>query len=130
MATSTNQFANTVLSLADFDSSETPTEIPPNSLPNSNSPISDLFLSQRKIISKLEASTTALDSFNTFSQTRYSENLANMQRYTKTIVTLRDDLDLVFKRIRTLKETLRKKHPKEFNMACDEIGCVDVEDDD
>ncbi|KAJ3055941.1 KxDL motif-containing protein 1 [Rhizophlyctis rosea] len=62
----------------------------------------------------LHKTSESLETFNNFSSARYAENLHQIQSYTKQLKEMKDDLDVVFKRIRTLKAKVATKHPAEY----------------
>ncbi|KAJ3278169.1 hypothetical protein HK104_002592 [Borealophlyctis nickersoniae] len=77
----------------------------------------------------LRKGTESLDVFNNFSSVRYAENVKQVENYSKLLREMKEDLDLVFKRIRALKAKVAAKHPVEFAQVVAEREEPDDDDD-
>ncbi|KAI8811756.1 hypothetical protein BJ742DRAFT_795361 [Cladochytrium replicatum] len=89
-----------------------------------------LLNTQLQMQTRLKNASQNLDAFNTFSATRYADNAEALERYTKYLKNMRQDLDDIFRRIRTLKSLCAQKYNTDYGEAVDEAGGeLEIEDD-
>ncbi|KAJ3110125.1 KxDL motif-containing protein 1 [Phlyctochytrium bullatum] len=82
---------------------------------------------QEEILASLRRSNRSLDAFNSFSASRYEENVANIESYTNMLKEMKSDLEVVFKRIRSIKSRLASAHPAIYSSVV--VNDEDEEDD-
>jgi len=69
---------------------------------------------QESTIQRFEAINKSLSVYNEFSAKRYNEVNKEFERHVKMLITMKNDLDSIFRRIRTLQNKLGKQYPEAF----------------
>ncbi|KAJ3038296.1 KxDL motif-containing protein 1 [Rhizophlyctis rosea] len=75
----------------------------------------------------LRRTNESLETFNNFSAARYGENVKQLESYTKQLKEMKEDLDIIFRRIRAVKAKVATKHPAEY---ADVMALHNDEEDD
>jgi len=65
-------------------------------------------------LAQFRQANQALHTFNDFSSRRYQHVVRDFENHTKMLVTMKADLDSIFRRIRTLQVKLAKQYPQAF----------------
>ncbi|ESO88123.1 hypothetical protein LOTGIDRAFT_234693 [Lottia gigantea] len=74
---------------------------------------------QREMLSRFEKTNEMLINFNMLSSSRYNVTAEDFRKHTLMLYDMKKDLDLVFKRIRVLKQRLSKTYPEAFAVCSD-----------
>ncbi|KAL4227990.1 KxDL motif-containing protein 1 [Mactra antiquata] len=82
---------------------------------------------QREMLSRFEKTNEMLINFNILSGNRYTVTSQHFRQHTQLMYDMKRDLDSIFKRIRIIKDKLRKSHPESFNESTVTIPEVDEE---
>lgn len=89
---------------------------------------------QRSLLEQLDKSNEKLDNINRFSAKHYLDAQRDFDRHTHVLVTMKNDLDLIFKRIKQLKQRLSKKYPTAYSSVLQTTAnpndLLDDEDED
>eukprot|EP00897_Mesotaenium_endlicherianum_P009234 jgi/Mesen1/8339/ME000461S07755 len=72
---------------------------------------------QLTILGRLQDSNAVLAHFNDFSARSLAAVVNDFSRNTRLLRGMRTDLDAIFRRIRNLKERIKKHHPDAFEQA-------------
>ncbi|KAJ3096127.1 hypothetical protein HDU97_006206 [Phlyctochytrium planicorne] len=83
---------------------------------------------QEEILSTLKHTNRSLEAFNSFSASRYEENLPHVESYTTMLKEMKTDLEVIFKRIRNLKSRLATTYPEVYSKVV--LDPAENEDDD
>ncbi|KAH3843008.1 kxDL motif-containing protein 1-like [Dreissena polymorpha] len=83
-----------------------------------NDSVKNMVVVQRDMLSRFEKTNEMLINFNILSSNRFSITSSQFRRHTQLLYDMKKDLDSIFKRIRVIKQKLRKSHPDAFK-ACE-----------
>ncbi|KAL3867280.1 hypothetical protein ACJMK2_044494 [Sinanodonta woodiana] len=75
---------------------------------------------QRDMLSRYEKTNEMLINFNILSASRFDVTTQQFRKHTQLLFEMKKDLDVIFKRIRILKQRLGKIHPEAF-AACSDV---------
>ncbi|XP_063313382.1 kxDL motif-containing protein 1 [Pelobates fuscus] len=90
--------------------------------------VNAIILAQRHMLDRFEKTNEMLLNFNNLSSTRLQQMNDRFVHHTKTLVEMKKDLDMIFRRIRMLKGKLSKQYPESFSSVHE--SPVLEEDDD
>ncbi|XP_046348999.1 kxDL motif-containing protein 1-like [Haliotis rufescens] len=85
---------------------------------------------QREMLSRFEKTNEMLINFNMLSSSRFETTSQEFKRHTMLLYDMKKDLDIVFRRIRKLKQRLSKMHPEAFSACSNVYNFIEAEDDD
>ncbi|KAE8632151.1 hypothetical protein XENTR_v10001453 [Xenopus tropicalis] len=77
--------------------------------------VNAIILAQRHMLDRFEKTNEMLLNFNGLSNTRLQQMSDRFAHHTRTLVEMKKDLDIIFRRIRMLKGKLAKQYPESFN---------------
>ncbi|KAM9330104.1 kxDL motif-containing protein 1 [Gastrophryne carolinensis] len=89
--------------------------------------VNAIILAQRHMLDRFEKTNEMLLNFNGLSNTRLQQMTDRFIHHTRTLVEMKKDLDIIFRRIRMLKGKLAKQYPEHFNSVHESPS---IEDDD
>ncbi|XP_069072437.1 kxDL motif-containing protein 1 isoform X1 [Pleurodeles waltl] len=78
--------------------------------------VNAIILAQRHMLDRFEKTNEMLLNFNNLSNGRMQQMNERFLNHTRTLVDMKKELDMVFRRIRTLKGKLAKQYPEAFSM--------------
>lgn len=78
---------------------------------------------QRDMLSRFEKTNEMLINFNILSGNRFAVTSQVFKRHTTLMYDMKKDLDVIFKRIRVLKQRLGKMYPDAFK-ACNDVYTI------
>mmetsp|Transcript_12853 Transcript_12853/g.17707 ORF Transcript_12853/g.17707 Transcript_12853/m.17707 type:complete len:146 (+) Transcript_12853:54-491(+) len=79
--------------------------------------VQQLLILQAEIYQKLHQSSTTLSNFNDLSATTYNTLVKDFEKNTKLLKQMKNDLNLIFKKIRYLKTKIHEKYPETQQLA-------------
>ncbi|XP_069505391.1 kxDL motif-containing protein 1 [Ambystoma mexicanum] len=77
--------------------------------------VNAIILAQRHMLDRFEKTNEMLLNFNNLSNGRMQQMNERFLHHTRTLVDMKKELDVVFRRIRTLKGKLAKQYPDAFS---------------
>ncbi|MEE6488253.1 hypothetical protein FKM82_015167 [Ascaphus truei] len=77
--------------------------------------VNAIILTQRHMLDRFEKTNEMLLNFNGLSSMRLQQMNDRFVHHTRTLVEMKKDLDIIFRRIRMLKGKLAKQHPASFS---------------
>ncbi|XP_056430429.1 kxDL motif-containing protein 1 isoform X2 [Hyla sarda] len=77
--------------------------------------VNAIILAQRHMLDRFEKTNEMLSNFNSLSNARLQQMSDRFVHHTRTLVEMKKDLDLIFRRIRMLKGKLAKQYPESFS---------------
>ncbi|KAJ1085407.1 hypothetical protein NDU88_005539 [Pleurodeles waltl] len=77
--------------------------------------VNAIILAQRHMLDRFEKTNEMLLNFNNLSNGRMQQMNERFLNHTRTLVDMKKELDMVFRRIRTLKGKLAKQYPEAFS---------------
>ncbi|XP_053558938.1 kxDL motif-containing protein 1 [Bombina bombina] len=77
--------------------------------------VNAIILAQRHMLDRFEKTNEMLLNFNGLSSARLQQMNDRFVHHTRTLVEMKKDLDVIFRRIRMLKGKLAKQYPESFN---------------
>ncbi|KAM4707454.1 kxDL motif-containing protein 1 isoform 1-T1 [Discoglossus pictus] len=92
--------------------------------------VNAIILAQRHMLDRFEKTNEMLLNFNGLSNTRLQQMNDRFLHHTRTLVEMKKDLDIIFRRIRMLKGKLSKQYPESFNNVHDSPILEDDDDFD
>ncbi|XP_075706819.1 kxDL motif-containing protein 1 isoform X1 [Rhinoderma darwinii] len=91
--------------------------------------VNAIILAQRHMLDRFEKTNEMLLNFNSLSNARLQQMSDRFLHHTRTLVEMKKDLDLIFRRIRMLKGKLAKQYPESFSNV-HESPILEDDDDD
>ncbi|XP_041362554.1 kxDL motif-containing protein CG10681-like [Gigantopelta aegis] len=85
---------------------------------------------QKEMLTRYEKTNEMLINFNMLSAQRCETTSQDFKKHTQMLYEMKKDLDIVFKRIRTLKQRLTKMHPEAFAACSDVCNIIEVENNE
>lgn len=86
--------------------------------------------SQNHMLSRFEKTVEMLINFNVLSESRYTPTHHEFKKHTALLTDMKKDLDGIFRRIRSLKQSLSKQYPEAFKASQNDIRNSVIEDDE
>ncbi|KAG9467491.1 kxDL motif-containing protein 1 [Eleutherodactylus coqui] len=77
--------------------------------------VNAIILAQRHMLDRFEKTNEMLSNFNDLSNARLQQMSDRFLHHTRTLVEMKKDLDVIFRRIRMLKGKLAKQYPESFS---------------
>ncbi|KAG8454838.1 hypothetical protein GDO86_001162 [Hymenochirus boettgeri] len=90
--------------------------------------VNAIILAQRHMLDRFEKTNEMLLNFNSLSSGRLQQMSDRFSHHTRTLVEMKKDLDIIFRRIRMLKGKLAKQYPESFNNI-HELPVLEDDDD-
>ena len=91
--------------------------------------VHDMVDMQKNMMMRYEKTNEMLLNFNVLSSNRYQASVGEFKKHTQILVDMKKDLDIVFKRIRKLKQTLSANYPEAFISLAEEAPNSEDDDD-
>ncbi|XP_063955766.1 kxDL motif-containing protein 1-like [Lytechinus pictus] len=85
---------------------------------------------QSQMLDRFEKTNEMLSNFNRLSAKRYEKTFEQFKEHTETLLTMKKDLDTVFRRIRALKKKLATDYPRAFVAALEDIVPPDLDEEE
>ncbi|XP_003724305.1 kxDL motif-containing protein 1 [Strongylocentrotus purpuratus] len=85
---------------------------------------------QSQMLDRFEKTNEMLSNFNRLSSKRYEKTFEQFKEHTETLLTMKKDLDSVFRRIRNLKKKLATDYPRAFVAALEDIVPPDLDEEE
>ncbi|XP_021368610.1 kxDL motif-containing protein 1-like [Mizuhopecten yessoensis] len=85
---------------------------------------------QRDMLSRYEKTNEMLINFNMLSSTRFDATSQSFRNHTLLLYDMKKDLDVVFRRIRILKQRLGKLYPDAFSACSDVYNVLEDEEEE
>ncbi|XP_033750258.1 kxDL motif-containing protein 1-like isoform X1 [Pecten maximus] len=85
---------------------------------------------QRDMLSRYEKTNEMLINFNMLSSSRFDATSQAFRAHTLLLYDMKKDLDVVFRRIRTLKQRLSKLYPDAFSACSDVYNVLEDEEEE
>ncbi|CAF1101308.1 unnamed protein product [Rotaria sp. Silwood1] len=82
-----------------------------------NQDVHGLLNVQQSLLEQLDKTNEKLDGVNKLSTKRYLDATRDFSSHTQMLTTMKNDLNLIFKRIKLLKIRLNKKYPEAYKAA-------------
>ncbi|XP_072261142.1 kxDL motif-containing protein 1 [Pyxicephalus adspersus] len=92
--------------------------------------VNAIILAQRHMLDRFEKTNEMLLNFNSLSSTRLQQMSDRFMHHTRTLVEMKKDLDIIFRRIRMLKGKLSKQYPESFSNVHESPSLEDDDDFD
>ncbi|CAF0889767.1 unnamed protein product [Rotaria sordida] len=96
--------------------------------------VNGLLHAQNLLLEQLDKTNEKLDGINKISAERYVDATKEFANHTQMLITMKRDLDLIFKQIKLLKTQLNKKYPEPYASVADintkQDDSLDDEEDD
>ncbi|XP_077997020.1 kxDL motif-containing protein 1-like [Glandiceps talaboti] len=73
--------------------------------------VTEIVSTQKHMLNRFEKTNEMLRSFNKLSSNHYDEKIEQFKNHTRTLLDMKRDLDIIFKRIKTLKSHVSKHYP-------------------
>ncbi|XP_033634899.1 kxDL motif-containing protein 1-like [Asterias rubens] len=85
---------------------------------------------QTHMLSRFEKTNETLSNFNKLSAVRYEKTIEQFKKHTQVLMDMKRDLDIVFRKIRVLKDKLSTEYPVAFEASFKEISRLDDEEEE
>ncbi|XP_038073719.1 kxDL motif-containing protein 1-like [Patiria miniata] len=85
---------------------------------------------QMRMLSRFEKTNEMLSNFNKLSASRYEKTVEQFKEHTQVLMEMKRDLDIVFRKIRVLKDRLSSDYPASFEAASQNLTETSDEESD
>ncbi|KAI1301893.1 KxDL motif-containing protein 1 [Halotydeus destructor] len=92
--------------------------------------VSEIIVSQRQILARFEKANEMLVNCNALATFRFDATNRDLRAHTEKLLYLKKEIDMIFKRIRSLKTKLSQQYPIAFKEVVTSTSNNEDEDDD